>query len=365
MTWFRTLLRPWLRLIVSRIDRFLAAILLTVGLACIMPAHGEAATAVGWLTNAAIALLFFMHGAKLSPEAAFAGLRQWRLHTLVFAGTFALFPLLGITAHALAPGLLPESLWPGFLLLTALPSTVQASIAFTSVAGGNVAAALCSASASNLFGIFLTPVIAGYLLASHGLGLSTHSVLAVIEQLLLPFAAGQLLRPWIGGLMERHPRALKAVDYGSILLIVYSAFSHGVVNGIWHQVDVVQLVRLALVNAALLATVITALTFASRWLGFSRADEITIVFCGSKKSLASGLPMANVLFAGHVGLGIIPVMLFHQIQLMVCASLARRYAARGAQSRGSIGSLPNASTAKTSGLSARRWLPKYECERPL
>ena len=113
------------------------------------------------------------------------------------------------------------------------------------------------------------------------------------------------------------------------------------------------------------ATVITALTFASRWLGFSRADEITIVFCGSKKSLASGLPMANVLFAGHVGLGIIPVMLFHQIQLMVCASLARRYAARGAQSRGSIGTLPNASTAKTSGLSARRWLPKYECERPL
>jgi len=320
----------WLRFVSSRIDRFLAAILLTVGFACVMPARGEAAIAVGWLTSAAIALLFFMHGAKLSPEAAFAGLKQWRLHTLVFVGTFALFPLLGITAHALVPELLPASMWPGFLLLTALPSTVQASIAFTSVAGGNVPAALCSASASNLFGIFLTPVIAGYLLASHGLDLSAHSVLAVIEQLLLPFAAGQLLRPWIGGFMERHPRALKVVDYGSILLIVYSAFSHGVVNGIWHQVDAVQLVQLALVNAALLSTVITTLTFVSRWLGFSRADEITIVFCGSKKSLASGLPMANVLFAGHVGLGIIPVMLFHQIQLMVCASLARRYAARGA-----------------------------------
>jgi sodium/bile acid cotransporter 7 len=282
-----------------------------------------------WLTDAAIALLFFMHGVGLSPEAAFLGLRQWRLHTLVFLGTFVLFPLLGIAAHVLAPNLLPASLWPGFLLLTALPSTVQASIAFTSVAGGNLPAALCSASASNLLGIFLTPVIAGYLLASHGLGLSAHSLLAVIEQLLLPFAAGQLLRPWLGAFITRNARALKSVDHGSILLIVYSAFSQGVVNGIWHQVDAAHLVRLALVNAALLATVITLLTFTSRRLGFSRVDEITIVFCGSKKSLASGLPMASVLFSGHVGLGIIPVMLFHQIQLMVCASLARHYAARG------------------------------------
>lgn len=317
-----------LRLIWSGIDQFLVAILLTVGLACLMPAHGEAAVTVGWLTDAAIALLFFMHGAQLSPEAALLGLRQWRLHVLVFVGTFVLFPLLGTTAHRLVPRLLPPSLWPGFLLLTALPSTVQASIAFTSVAGGNVPAALCSASASNLFGILLTPVIAGYLLASHGLDLSAHSVIAVIEQLFLPFAVGQLLRPWVGTFMMRNARALKFVDYGSILLIVYSAFSHGVVNGIWHQIDIAQLVRLALVNAALLVIVLTTLTYASRRLGFSRTDEITIVFCGSKKSLASGLPMASVLFAGHIGLGVIPIMLFHQIQLMVCASLARRYARR-------------------------------------
>ena len=323
----------WLRPIWSRIDRFLAAILLIVALASVMPARGEAAVVVGWLTDAAIALLFFMHGAQLSPEAAFLGLRQWRLHLLVFLSTFALFPLLGAAAHRLAPSLLPASLWPGFLLLTALPSTVQASIAFTSVAGGNLPAALCSASASNLFGIFLSPVIAGYLLASHGLGLSAHSVLAIIEQLLLPFAVGQLLRPWLGAFVTRNRRMLKCVDYGSILFIVYSAFSHGVVNGIWHQVDVAQLLRLALVNAALLAIMIAILTFASRWLGFSRADEITIVFCGSKKSLASGLPMASVLFAGQVGLGVIPVMLFHQIQLMVCASLARRYATRSFERR--------------------------------
>ena len=154
------------------------------------------------------------------------------------------------------------------------------------------------------------------------------SVLGIVVQLLLPFVAGQLARPWIGGVIARKPLALKSVDYGSILLIVYSAFSQGVVNGLWQQIDAAQLVRLTLVDAALLATVMTILTFASRRLGFSRADEITIVFCGSKKSLANGVPIATLLFAGHVGLVILPVMVFQQIQLMVCASLARRYAAR-------------------------------------
>jgi sodium/bile acid cotransporter 7 len=317
----------WLAPVRSRIDPFLTAILATVAIAFLMPTRGEAASAVGWLTDLAIALLFFMHGARLSPQAAFLGARHWRLHTMVFLSTFALFPLLAITAHWLAPSLLPAPLWAGVILLSALPSTVQASIAFTSVAGGNVPAALCSASASNLLGVFLTPVIAGLLLTGHGADLSARSILTLALQLLLPFAAGQLLRPWIGDLVTRHARALKGVDYGSILLIVYSAFSHGVVNGIWHQVDVLQLVVLALVDAALLAAVIAILTFASKWLGFSRADQITIVFCGSKKSLASGLPIATVLFAGHVGLVILPVMVFHQIQLMVCASLARRYAA--------------------------------------
>src|SRR5580658_9949159 len=317
-----------LRSIWSSIDKFLAAILLTVALATLMPARGEAAAAFGWITDAAIALLFFMHGAQLSPEVALRGARHWRLHSMVFLSTFALFPLLGISARLLAPGLLPDPLWAGLILLTALPSTVQSSIAFTSVAGGNVPAAICSASASNLLGVFLTPLIAGFLLTRHGLDVSVRSVFAIVAQLLLPFVAGQLLRPWIGAYLARHPRALKSVDYGSILLIVYAAFSHGVVDGIWHQVDAAELLKVALVDVALLATVIAILTFGSRQLGFSRADEITIVFCGSKKSLVSGLPIANILFAGHVGLAIIPVMVFQQIQLMVCASLARRYAAR-------------------------------------
>ena len=312
----------------SRIDRFLAAILLTVAVATVAPVHGGAAVLTGWLTNAGIMLLFFMHGARLSPEAALAGARHWRLHAVVFASTFVLFPLLVVSFRLLAPALLPPPLWAGLILLSALPSTIQASIAFTSIAGGNVSAAMCSASASNLLGTVLAPLIAGMLLASNA-PVSAHAIIAVVLQLLVPFLAGQFLRPWIGGFIVRHPLVLRCVDYGSILLIVYTAFSEGVVNGIWHQVDAAQLFRLVLINAALLAIVMTVLTFASRRLRFSRADEITIVFCGSKKSLASGVSIATVLFAGHVGLAIIPIMLFHQIQLMVCASLARRYAGRG------------------------------------
>jgi sodium/bile acid cotransporter 7 len=317
-----------LRSVWSRIDRFLAAILLTVAFAAVLPARGEAAAAGGWLADAAIVLLFFMHGAKLSPEEALVGARHWRLHVMVFLGTFALFPLLGISARFLAPGFLPGPLWAGVILLTVLPSTVQASIVFTSVAGGNVPAAMCSATASSLLGVFLTPLIAGFLLASHGLDISARSVLGIVVQLLLPFVAGQLLRPWIGAYLTRHPRALKSVDYGSVLILVYAAFSHGVVDGIWYQIDAGDLFKVALVDIALLTAVMAILTFGSRQLGFSRADEIAIVFCGSKKSLVNGVPITTLLFAGHVGLVVIPLMLFHQMQLMVCASLARHYAAR-------------------------------------
>src|SRR6202035_2998531 len=192
------------RSIWSRIDGFLAAILLTVAFATVMPARGDAALAVGWLTDAAIALLFFMHGAKLSPEDALVGARHWRLHTMVFLSTFALFPLLGISAHVLFPNLLPGPLWAGVILLTTLPSTVQASIVFTSVPGGNVPAAMCSATASSLLGAFLTPLIAGFLLAGHGLDISARSVVGIVVQLLVPFVAGQLLRPWIGAYVTRH-----------------------------------------------------------------------------------------------------------------------------------------------------------------
>ncbi len=308
------------------IDLYIAAIIGMVCLASVLPVHGAGAIVAGHVTTLAIALLFFLHGARLAPSAAMAGARHWRLHAVVLASTFLLFPALALTAHAVAPHLLSAPLWTGLILLSVLPSTVQSSIAFTSIARGNVSAALCAATASNLLGMLLTPLLAGLLLSAQG-GFSLRGVGDILVQLLLPFAAGQLARPLIGAWALRNKTLLGLVDRGSILLVVYTAFSEGVSHGLWHQLGFADLGRLLTIDAALLAAVLLITTYGSRLLGFSRADEITIVFCGSKKSLASGLPMASVLLAGQsVGLIVLPLMLFHQIQLMVCAWLAKRYA---------------------------------------
>jgi sodium/bile acid cotransporter 7 len=313
------------------IDPYLLAILAMVGLASVLPARGAAALDFGYATTAVIGLLFFLYGARLSREAVMRGLSDWRLHAMILASTFVLFPLLGLAFRVLSPGVLSPQLYFGLLLLCTLPSTVQSSIAFTSIAGGNVPAAVCAASASSLLGIVLTPLLVGLLMGAHG-DFSLRGGEAIVLQLLVPFVAGQLVRRWIGGFLEQHKMLTGLVDRGSILLIVYAAFSEGVVNGIWHQLDLRSLALLLLADAALLVLVLAITTFASRRLGFSRADEITIVFCGSKKSLAAGIPMVNVLFpAQAVGLIVLPLILFHQIQLMVCATLARRYAARGAR----------------------------------
>ncbi|WP_426442633.1 bile acid:sodium symporter family protein [Bradyrhizobium genosp. P] len=325
------------------IDPYIVAIVGMVGLATLLPLHGAGTVVGSYATDAAIALLFFLHGARLSTTEALVGARHWRLHLVIFFATFGLFPLLGLAAHTLAPHLLTPALWAGVILICIVPSTVQSSVAFTSIARGNVSAALCSATASNLLGIVATPLLAGVLLSSHG-GFSGSAARDIVIQLLLPFVAGQLSRPLIGRWVGRHHMLLGLVDRGSILLIVYTAFSDGVSHGIWHQVDVMQMAIVLGIDAALLAMVLLITNFGSRLLGFSREDRIAIMFCGSKKSLASGLPMASVLLAGQsVGLIVLPLMLFHQIQLMTCAALARRYAgATEGVSRGPVTSLVEA-----------------------
>lgn len=311
-------------------DNFTLALIATVIIASLIPCHGQGAVAFGYVTNFAVGLLFFLHGAKLSREAVIAGATHWRLHLVVMLSTFVMFPLLGLLLKPLLSPMVTPELYMGVLFLCALPSTVQSSIAFTAMARGNVPAAICSASASNLFGIFITPVVAGLLLGAHGgMNFSMDSVLNIVMQLLLPFIAGQIARKWIGGWVDRNKGMLKFVDQGSILLVVYTAFSEAVIQGLWHNTPLPALGALLIVNAILLAVVLLLTTYGSRVLGFNKEDEIVIVFCGSKKSLASGVPIANVLFAGHaVGAIVLPLMLFHQIQLMTCAVLAQRYARR-------------------------------------
>lgn len=310
-------------------DRFTLLLIATVALASVLPVTG---TAAGWFsiaTKCAIALLFFLQGARLSRQVVIGGLLHWRLHLAILATTFVVFPIMGFAIAHLLPFELPDGMLVGILFIAVLPSTVQSSIAFTSMAGGNVPAAICAATASNIVGMFATPLLIGILLSASGGsgGFSLDVLYQILLQLLVPFIAGQLLMPWIGDWVRSHKKILSPVDRGSILMVVYLAFSSAVAEGLWHQLTLLDLGELVIINAVMLAIVLTLTIYGSRALGFSRADEIAIVFCGSKKSLASGVPMAGAIFASQtVGAVVLPLMLFHQMQLMICAVIAQHYA---------------------------------------
>lgn len=308
------------------LDPFIVALLGTVLIASILPARGAAAPVFATLADAGIVLLFFLHGAKLSREAVIAGAKNWRLHAAVLTATFVIFPLMGLGVTKLP--FLPAIAATGILFLTLLPSTVQSSIAFTAIARGNVAAAVCSASLSNLLGTVVTPLLAALLIGSNGgKAMSLSSIESILLQLVLPFFLGQLLRQVIGGFIGRHKSIVGLVDRGSILLVVYSAFGAAVVEGLWSRMSAGEIGIIFLVCAAVLAASLFVTWYGGRLIGLPREDRIVLLFCGSKKSLASGVPIASVLFApAQVGLVILPVMIFHQIQLIACAFIARHLA---------------------------------------
>lgn len=310
------------------LDRFTILLFVMVILASFMPVAGQAAEVFSSITTIAIAILFFLHGAKLSREAVVEGLMHWKLHTLVFAFTFALFPIIGLLAKPVLVPLLGQELYWGFLFMCFLPSTVQSSIAFTSVAQGNVAGAVCSASFSNIVGMFITPILVAFFIlgqSQHGFD-PTSSIMQITLLLLVPFILGQILRPWVFPQMKKRPEIVKFFDQGSILMVVYGAFSSAVVAGLWHQVSLTTLLLLIIACSVLLTVVMLLALFVPRWIGFDKADQKTIFFCGSKKTLASGVPMAQILFIGQpIGMIVLPIMIFHQIQLMVCGIVANMW----------------------------------------
>ena len=311
-----------------KIDKFLVALLAVVLIASVAPARGVAVHPLSVLTSVAIAVLFFLHGARLSRKAVLEGIGAWRVHLMVLSATFVMFPILGLIAQRLADIWLPPTIGAGVLLLCLMPSTVQSSIAFTAIGKGNIPAAICSAALSNVLGVILTPLLIGVLFAQH-VGEFSGGITKIVAQLLLPFVAGHLARPLVLSILDRDKALLARFDRGVILLVVYTAFSAAVVEGLWRRYSISDLAWTATIDAVILAIALSATTAGARLFRFSPADEVAIVFCGSKKSLASGVPIAGALFpAASVGPMILPLMLFHQMQLMACAALAERYARR-------------------------------------
>jgi solute carrier family 10 (sodium/bile acid cotransporter), member 7 len=313
-----------------RPDVFVMALVGTVTIATLLPCEGDSARFFSALGVVAIGSLFFLQGARLSRDAIVAGLTNWRLHAAIACMTFALFPLLGLLLTAMVPHALNRTLVLGLLFLCALPSTVQSSIALTSIARGNIAGAVCAATASSLIGLLLTPLLFGFMAHMQGGGgVDLSGMWKIFAQLLLPFIAGHLLRPWIGAWAARNKALLAVTDRGSILLVVYTAFSAAVANGIWQQLPPMMLAMLVMIVAILLAAGLLITRAAARLCAFDHAEEVALVFCGSQKSLVSGVPIASVLFAGPtLGLIVLPIMIYHPMQLVVCAWLARHYARR-------------------------------------
>lgn len=317
-----------------RIDPFLIVLVAVLALASIVPVRGDAARGFDTVQDVAIALLFFLHGAKLSRGAILAGIGAWQLHLAVLFSTFGLFPLLGLAALAVVGTAIDPLIGTGILFLAILPSTVQSSIAFTAIARGNVAAAVCSASLSNLIGIVLTPLLAALLIGGRMADGSffVSAVVTIASQLLGPFILGHVSRPWLGAWIDRHRPWVMRFDRGVILLVVYTAFSAAVVEGLWTRLSAGDLGIVILVSSALLAAVLGLTGLIGRWMRLERPDAAVLTFCGSKKSLASGVPMASALFpSAEVGMIILPLMLFHQLQLIVCSIIAGHHARRDDQ----------------------------------
>ncbi|ART20274.1 hypothetical protein CBE89_01225 [Corynebacterium striatum] len=311
----------------KKIDPLILLIICAVIVAIIFPARGQFAEVFDSLTNVVIALLFYLYGARLSTQEALNGLKNWRLHLTILAFTFVLYPILGLALRPLTL-FISHDMYLGILYLTLVPSTVQSSVAFTSVAKGNIAGAIVSASASNLVGVIMTPLLVMALMgAGNGISIDSSVFVEISLLLLAPFILGQLTRKWVKDFAAS--KGTKIVDRGSITMVVYAAFSKGVVDGIWGSISIWKIVFLVVLSILMVAFMLWLTRILGSKLGFPRADVIAIEFCGSKKSLATGLPMASVIFASgstSLGLLILPLMIYHQVQLMICSWLAARYA---------------------------------------
>ncbi|WP_420113072.1 bile acid:sodium symporter family protein [Pseudactinotalea sp.] len=310
------------------IDPFIVALLAMLAIGLLVPIPDVVRAALDIAADIAIVVLFFLYGARLATHEVVAGLRNVRLQGATLATTFVLFPLLGLALSTLAAPVLGESLAQGVLYLSLLPSTVQSCVALTSVARGNVAGTLTAATVSNLLGMVVTPLLVLVLMHTGG-SAGGGGIRSVLLLLLLPFVIGQLVQPLIGGYVRSRKRLTSLWDRGTILLVVLVAVSTATASGVWGTVSAPALIAVIAACALLLAAALAATWWGGRLLRLSTEDRISLLMAGSQKSLATGLPMLAALFpAALAGPIAVPVIVFHQLQLIVSTVIARRLSRR-------------------------------------
>ncbi|TCP12644.1 sodium/bile acid cotransporter 7 [Crenobacter luteus] len=316
------------------LDGFMLALIGAVALSAVWPELGRSGglVKIEYFTGYGVAVVFLLYGLTLSPQKLREGLFNWRLHATVQLSTFLLFPLLGLALVSALGGVLVPALALGFFFLAALPSTVSSSVAMTSIAKGNVPGAIFNASLSSLIGVFLTPLWVNAYLKASGVAFDLWPViLKVVMLVLLPIALGQLLRPLLIKWLTRHAALTRLLDRATILAIVLNSFSDSVAEGVWAEHGASTIALIAGLSVGLFVLVYVLMQWACRRLGFDRGDTIACTFCGSKKSLAAGVPMAKVMFGANPALGLIiaPIMLYHFLQLVMVSYLARRLGEQG------------------------------------
>jgi sodium/bile acid cotransporter 7 len=308
---------------------FALSLPIAVALAWVIPdlgsADGPLKTSIS--TKAGVALIFLIQGLTLPSTALRKGLSQWRLHLLVQSFTFLVFPVLGIVLDRLAGGWLAPDLRLGFLYLAVLPSTITTSVILTGMAGGNTVGALFNAVLSSLLGVFVTPLWVAWLMKASGQQQPLGPVIVeIVTLLLIPLVLGQVLRPPSAAWADRNKKRLGNLSSAIVLFIVYAAFCNSVKQRLWTQHGLTEVL--------------------ARALSLTRPDLIAARCCAPQKTLASGVPMAKIIFGAHPGLGLIllPVLLYHPLQLIVCGALASRWgrenALPGTPVKGSLAAAP-------------------------
>ena len=315
-----------------RIDGFLVSLVVVVVAAMLWPAPGAKGgfLHIDWISTYGVAVIFFLYGLTLAPERMRKGMAHWRLHLVVQLGTFVLFPIVVMALEVPFRNVFPPEVWTGFFFIAALPSTVSSSVAMTSLARGNVAVAIFNATLSSFIGVFATPLLMAWFAQKTGYGFPLGEViLKVVLMVLFPIVLGQFARRWLADWATRNLRWLKYADRAIILAIVYGSFCDSMIAGIWSANDVLVVVEMVIGVVALFFIVYELLKIPCAWLSFDREDTIAALFCGSKKSLATGIPVAKIMFGATpaVGLIIAPLMLYHFCQLVIVSVIASRHAA--------------------------------------
>lgn len=312
------------------INGFLLGLFGAIFFAWLFPSIGSSESGFPWksIINVGIALVFFFYGVKLDPKQLREGLSNWKLHVLIQSFTFIIFPVLVYFLLRLIPWI-DDDFKLGITYLSALPSTVSASVVMVSIAGGNMPAAIFNASISSLLGVFITPVWMGFLGESTG-GMEIEMMPTILEltfKVILPVCLGVLLHGKIFPLIENHLKKLKYVDQTVIMMIVFTAFSDSFSQGVFDPYETETLLQIAGIMLCLFLFIWTVISFVSKGLGFSFKDRITALFCGSKKSLVHGVVIGKILFPDPalLGLVLLPVMLYHIQQLIIGSAIAQYF----------------------------------------